>query len=92
MLRGLAFTMHVADEMDVGWELRQDALAALGAVAGDEDVALGKPGGGQGNQLDGQLRPRAMIGRRFGLLGFLAVLLLALGDPLPIAIEALGDG
>ena len=83
--------MDMADEMDVGRKLRQHAFAAVGAVASDEDVALGKPGGGQGNQLDGQLGASAMIGRSFGLLGFLGVLFLAFGESLPIAVKALSD-
>ena len=57
-----AFGMDMADEVDVAGQVRQHALAAVGAVAGDEDVVVGKPGGDQGNQLDGQLGSGAMVG------------------------------
>jgi len=85
--------MDMADEMDVRRKLRQDALAAVGAVARNEQVAFRKPRGGQGNQFDGQLGTRAMVGRSFSFLDFLITwFLLALGEPLTIAIEAFGDG
>ena len=83
-----AFGMDVTDEMNVVWQVRQNALATIGAVAGDDDGIAGKPGGGQVKQLDGQLRPGAMIA--FGL-GGLGVFLLALGQALAVAIEPHGD-
>ena len=82
--------VDVADEVDVGGELGQDALATVGAIAGDDDVVVREPGGNQGNQFDGQLRPRAVVGIGFGF--GLGLALLAFGDALSVPIEAHGDG
>ena len=93
--------MDMADEMNVGGKVLQHALATVGAVAADQDVALRKPGGGQGNEFHGQLRPGAMIGGWFGLSGLArggrggvggSYFLLALGQPLKILVQAFGDG
>ena len=35
--------MDMADEVDVGRQVREDALAAVGAVAGDDDLIVGEP-------------------------------------------------
>ena len=84
-----SFGMDMADEVDVGRQLTRGCFAAVGAVTGDEDLIVGKPGGGQDNQFEGQFRPGAMIRIVLGLvlLGLLAVLLLPLGESLAVAIE-----
>lgn len=82
--------MDTADEMNVGGELRQDAVAAVGAVAADEDVIVWKPRGNQGDQLDGELRTSAMIGVGLGF-GGLGFALFTFGHALAIAIEPHGD-
>ncbi len=53
--------VDTADEVDVGGQVRQDALAARGAVAGDDDFIVGEPRGDQLDEFEGQFRPRAMI-------------------------------
>ena len=71
--------------------MRQHALAAVGAVAGDEDLVVGKPGGDQGNQLDRKLGPGAMVGVGLGFAG-LGLVLFAFGEALPVAIQPHDDG
>ena len=62
--------MDMADEMDVGRQMREDALAAIGAVAGDDDLVVGEPLGDQFDQLQGEFGSRAMIRIVLGLGGF----------------------
>src|SRR5260370_33416583 len=50
-----------------------------------------KPGCHEGNQLDGQLRPGAMIGIGFGFAG-LVLAFFPLGEALTVAIEPEGNG
>ena len=33
--------MHMADEVNVGRQVREDALTAVGAVTGDDDLLVG---------------------------------------------------
>src|SRR5262249_30985114 len=40
--------VNMADQVNVGGQFRQDALAAVGAVSADEDVVVRKPRGNQG--------------------------------------------
>ena len=61
--------VDVADQIDVGRQVPQHALAAVGAVAADQDLPLGKPGGEQPDQLHGQFGPGAMVGDRAGPSG-----------------------
>ena len=81
--------MDVTDEVNVVGQVGEYAFATVGTVAGSDDGIVGKPSGGQVQQFDGQLRPRAMIAFGFGGLG---VFLLALGQSLAVAIEPHGDG
>ena len=37
----------MADEMNVGRQVREDALTAVGAVTGDDDLIVGEPLGHQ---------------------------------------------
>ena len=83
--------MDAADEMDVFGQLQQDALAAVGAVAGDDDFVVGEPGRGQFDEFDGQLRAGAMVGIGLGLFGFGSALL-AFREPLAIAVEPCQHG
>ena len=83
--------MDMADEVNVGRQVRQDALAAVGAVAGDEDFVLGKPTGDQGNELDGQFGAGAMVRVPFRFAGF-GLVLFSLGKALAVAIQAHGQG
>ncbi len=94
--------MGVADQMHVGREFLQDAAAAVGAVARDHDLPLGKPRGEQREQFDQQFRPCAVIGvgRRparlaAGVVGTLALgaaFLLPFGESLPVLVEAEAQG
>ena len=59
--------MDMADEVNVGRQMTEDALAAVGAVAGDDDLVVGEPPGGQVDQFQGQFRSGAMIGIVLGL-------------------------
>jgi hypothetical protein len=54
--------MHMADEVDILRQLLQDALAAVSAVARNQQFSLGKPACHKANQLHGQFRSGAMIG------------------------------
>ena len=63
--------MDMADEMNVGRQMRQDALTAVGAVAGDDDLVVGEPPGDQVDEFQGQFRSGAMIRIVLGLGGFL---------------------
>ena len=87
----------MADEMDVGGQMREDALTAVGAVAGDDDLIVGEPLGHQVDEFQGQFRSGAMIGIVLGFGGFLLALfplriLFPLGQPLAVAVQADGDG
>ena len=64
--------MDVADEVNVLGQVGEHALAAVGAIAGDdEDLVVGEPGRRQFDEFDGQFRAGAMVGR--SALGFLAL-------------------
>ena len=43
----------MADEVNVGRQVTEDALTAVGAVAGDDDLLVGEPGGHQVDQFQG---------------------------------------
>src|SRR5205823_7569911 len=68
----------------------QDALAAVSAVAADEEVIVGKPGGNQGHQLEGQFGSGAMVGVGLALGGF-GFGFFAFGETLAVAIQPHGD-
>src|SRR5271157_6117965 len=46
--------MHMADEVNVGRQVREDALTSVGAVTGDDDLIVGEPLGHH----DDEFRPR----------------------------------
>ena len=52
----------MADEVNVGGEVGQDALAAVSAVAANEDLVVRKPFSDQVDQFAGQFRTSAMVG------------------------------
>ena len=55
----------------LGGQVGQDALAAVGAVAEDDDLVVGEPPGHQGDEFQGQFRSGAMIrDRALGLGDF----------------------
>ena len=60
----------MADEMDVGGQMRENALAAVGTVAGDDDLIVGEPLGRQDDEFQGQFRSGAMIRIVLGFGGF----------------------
>ena len=70
--------MDVADEMDIGGQVRQDAPTAVGAVAEQEDLIVGEPAGRQEDEFQGQFRSGAMIG-----IGLALALALALAGSWP---------
>src|SRR5512135_3757235 len=52
--------MDSADELNLGGQVRQDASTSIGAVAEDDDLIVGEPSGRQIDELEAQLRSRAM--------------------------------
>jgi len=66
--------------------VREHALAAVGAIAGDDEGVVGEPGRRQFDEFDGEFRAGAMVG--IGLLGALGVALLPFREPLAVAVEA----
>ena len=78
--------MNVADEVDVGGQVPQHALAAVGAVAADDELPVREPGGHHGQHLAEQLGPGAVVGVGRPLLA-----LAALGQPLAVAVQAAQD-
>ena len=58
--------MDMADEVSIGRQVRQNTLAALGTVAADQDVIVGKPLGHKMDQFESQFRPCAMVWIVFG--------------------------
>ena len=88
--------MDVTDEMNVWGQMRENALAAVGTVAGDEDLLVGEPLGHQNDEFQGQFRSGAMIRIVLGfaeiLLPFCSLrVLFPLGQPLAVAVQAHGD-
>ena len=59
--------MDMADEVNVLGQVGQHALAAVGAIAGDDDGVVGEPGRRQFDEFDGQFRAGAMVGSRLVL-------------------------
>ena len=57
-----ALGMNMADEVNVSRQMRENALASVGAVAGEDDLVVGVPLSHQLNEFEGQLRSSAMIG------------------------------
>jgi len=51
----------MANEVNVGRQVREDALTSVGAVAGDHDLIVGEPLGHQDDEFQGQFRSSAMI-------------------------------
>ena len=45
--------MHMADEVNVGRQVREDALTAVGAVTGDDDLLVGEPLGHHVDEFQG---------------------------------------
>ena len=45
--------MHMADEVNVGRQVREDALTAVGAVTGDDDLLVGEPLGHHDDEFQG---------------------------------------
>jgi hypothetical protein len=45
--------MHMADEVNVGRQVREDALTAVGAVTGDDDLIVGEPLGHHDDEFQG---------------------------------------
>ena len=43
----------MADEVNVGRQVREDALTAVGAVTGDDDLIVGKPLGHHDDEFQG---------------------------------------
>lgn len=82
--------MNVTNEMGIARKVGQYALAAISAVAGDENFIMRKPRRHQGNQFDRELRPGAVIGIGFAF-GGLVLVLFPLGEPLAVPIEPEGD-
>ena len=78
----------MADEVNVRRQMREDALAPVGTVAGEDDLVVGIPLSHQLDEFEGQLGSSAMIG--IGLGGF-APTLLPLGESLSIAVQPHGD-
>ena len=80
--------MNMADEVNVGGQMRENAVAPVGTVTGEDDLVVGVPLSHQLNEFEGQLGSSAMIG--IGLGGF-APPLLPLGESLTIAVKPHGD-
>src|SRR5271157_3156130 len=66
--------MDMADEVNVGRQVREDALTSVGAVTGDDDLIVGEPLSHHVDEVQSQLRPGAMIRILLGLGGFLLAL------------------
>src|SRR5271157_4452532 len=66
--------MHMADEVNIERQVREDALTSVGAVAGDDDFIVGEPLGNHDDEFPGQFRSGAMIRILLGLGGFLLAL------------------
>ena len=45
--------MHMADEVNVGRQVREDALTAVGGVTGDDDLLVGEPLGHHDDEFQG---------------------------------------
>jgi len=60
--------MDVADEVDVLGQVGEHALAAIGAIAGDDEGVVGEPGRRQFDEFDGEFRAGAMVGIGLGFL------------------------
>ena len=78
----------MADEVNVGGQMRENAVAPVGTVTGEDDLVVGVPLRHQLNEFEGQLGASAMIG--IGL-GRFAPPLLPLGESLTIAVKPHGD-
>ena len=78
-----------ADQVDVPGQVLQDALAAVGAVAADDDLPPREQLREPADQLHGQLGAGAVVrvGRPLLPVLGLALALLALGQPLAVAVQ-----
>ena len=85
-----AFGMDMADEVDVGGQVGQDALAAVGAVAGDEDLVVGKPGGDREISSTASWGRVRWLGSGLGLV--LALFFFPLVRPWRLRYSRVGDG
>ena len=81
----------MADEMSLGGQVRENALTAVGAIAGDDDLVVWEPLGHQLGQFEGEFRSGAMIGILFEF-GGLPFALLPLCEPLAVAVQTHGYG
>ena len=57
--------MDVANEVNIGWKIREDALAAISAVASEHNLVVGEPFGCQLDEFACQFGSSAMVGIRF---------------------------
>jgi hypothetical protein len=73
---------------DVGQQMRENAFASVGAVAGEDDLVVGVRLGHRLNEFEGQLGSSVVVG--IGLGGFAATLL-SLRECLSVAVEPHGD-
>src|SRR5208283_3370395 len=67
-----------------------NALTTIGAVAGDNDLVIGKPRGDQNDEFQGQFRSSAMVRIVLGA-GCFPLALLSLGQSLAVAVQPHGD-
>ena len=87
----------MADEVNVGWQVREDALTAVGAVTGDDDLLVGEPLGHHDDEFPGLIQvecddsDRAWVWR-VSAAPFPLRILFPLGQPLAVAVQAHGDG
>ena len=55
----------MANEVNIGWKIREDALAAINAVASEHNLVVGEPFGCQLDEFACQFGSSAMVGIRF---------------------------
>ena len=80
----------MADEMNVGRQIREDALATVGAVTRENDLVVGVPLSHHIDKFAGQFRSGTMIGTGLGFGGSAAALF-PLPKSLSIAVEPHGN-
>ena len=71
--------------------MREHALTAVGAIAGDEDRVVGELRRRQSDEFEGQFGTGAMVGIGLGFLG-LGLAFLAFGESLAVTIKPSRDG
>ena len=85
-----------ADEMDVGGEMRQDALTTISTVTEHDDLIVGEPAHHQADEFQGQFRSGAVVGIGLGFRldpapGRFPLAFLPLGEPLAVDVQPAGD-